>query len=291
MGWLSSPKPPPPPDYTPIKEAYAELAAANREAARLQYDGMMKQIAEQKRAADMSLKEWRRQYDITRADTQPWRDATKWALAEIKAGLQSGAFDVEDWKGLEKWTGFDAKDLEKQPGYKFMLREGEKMIKRSANRRDGAGAYSGATLKRLSQHAIDHASTHYGRARAWALDDYRQRIQNQMTDYDRRQTGGIRRYELLSNLATRGASPVISALQLGNQQVQGMTNQMHAGVGQYGAASSALAAGQLGAANAMVGRANALVGAQERYNSLWSQHQMTGYGAKLGFLGNLFGAL
>jgi len=136
MGWSGRSRAPKAPDYTP-------LAEAQREAARIQ-----------KQAADEALEEWQRQYDQTREDYAPWRESGTWAINQLRAGIESGRWDPEEWKG------FGRDDFEKSPGYEFRLQEAEKSGRRMAAA-SGRGADSGATLKALHRYAQDYASNEF----------------------------------------------------------------------------------------------------------------------------------
>jgi hypothetical protein len=107
------------------------------------------QAASADRAADLN---WQ-QYQQTREDQAPWREAGTVALSQLTGGLQPGG---------EYNHSFTMDDYQADPGYQFRLSEGQKGITNAAAAR-GAG-YSGATLKALARFNSDQASQEYGNA-------------------------------------------------------------------------------------------------------------------------------
>lgn len=97
----------------------------------------------QERAAQLSTDEQRRQYDQTRADFMPWRDAGIGALDKINA-LNGGDF-----------SGFYS-----SPDYEFTRREGQRGMEQSAAAR--GGAFSGNALRGLSEYNQGLASQQFG---------------------------------------------------------------------------------------------------------------------------------
>jgi len=93
-------------------------------------------------ASAASIAEQRRQYDLSRADYQPFLTAGTGAVNRLAAGMApegefSGSFDS---------AGFLANQ---DPGYGFRMSEGMKALDRSAASR--GGLLSGATLKGAQQ--------------------------------------------------------------------------------------------------------------------------------------------
>lgn len=107
------------------------------------------QAASTDRAADLN---WQ-QYQQTREDQAPWRDAGKVALSQLVGGLSPGG---------EYNRSFTMADYQADPGYQFRLSEGEKGINNAAAAR--GSRYSGATLKALARFNSDQASQEYGKA-------------------------------------------------------------------------------------------------------------------------------
>ncbi len=87
------------------------------------------------------------QYDTTRKDQKPYREAGYEALGTMRTGLQPGGDFNRD---------FTLADFQKDPGYQFRLDQGEQAINRSASA--GSGQLSGATLKALIRYNQDYGS-------------------------------------------------------------------------------------------------------------------------------------
>lgn len=103
----------------------------------------------QKQAAAMDVAEQRRQYDLTRSDFAPWRQAGQGALGILSKeyGIGTGAVPGE--------SAFKA-----SPGYDFRLQEGVKAAERSAAARGMLG--SGAAMKAIQRYGEGLASSEYG---------------------------------------------------------------------------------------------------------------------------------
>ncbi len=97
----------------------------------------------QKKGADASIAEQRRQYDQSRTDMLPWLESGKSALTDLNA-LASG----------------DTSKFFADPGYNFARTEGMRGIEQSAAARGGAA--SGNALKALSEFNQGLASQQYG---------------------------------------------------------------------------------------------------------------------------------
>lgn len=95
---------------------------------------------EQAAAADAATAEQARQYDQTREDFAPWRDAGVNALAKLE-DPNGGAFQAS-------------------PGYDFVRNEGGRGLERSAAAR--GGAFSGNALRALGEFQSGLASQEYG---------------------------------------------------------------------------------------------------------------------------------
>jgi hypothetical protein len=103
-------------------------------------------------ASQAGIGEARRQYDQTRADFEPWRQAGSAAMKRLDTLLQPGG-DLS--------RRFSAADLEADPvyqsGLEFGLNEGRNAI--NARAVAGGGYDSGATLKALTRYGNDYGST------------------------------------------------------------------------------------------------------------------------------------
>lgn len=98
----------------------------------------------QQQAADASVAEQRRQYDQTRADYAPWREAGKSALSRLNAEMTGGPS-----------TAFVA-----TPGYQFRMDQSLKALERMQSARGQWN--SGATRSALLERAGNLASSEYG---------------------------------------------------------------------------------------------------------------------------------
>ena len=209
MSWLSSLfKTPKAPDYKPVAEA-------NKYAADLE-----------KQAADDSIAEWRKQFDLTREDFRPWRDAGKRAITSLDKGVTEGLFDLDDWEG------FGTKDFEASPGYAFRKQEGESSFMRTLAA--GSGGRTGAAGKALTRYGQNVASAEFAASRERAERDYSLKQQKKQTSFTN-----------LLNVSNVGQAATTTTNQLGQAATSNITQNL-----QHGAA--ALGAGEIGAQNAMV---------------------------------------
>jgi hypothetical protein len=102
-------------------------------------DKAPKQAAQiQAQAADRAIAEDRRQFDVTRADQQPWLQAGQAALGRLQ----------------------DPNAFQADPGYQFQRNEGMRGIERSFAARGGAA--SGNALKALAEFNSGLAAQSYG---------------------------------------------------------------------------------------------------------------------------------
>lgn len=146
------------------------------------------------------------QFDQVRADQAPWRAAGENALAKLTGLLNDGSITSK----------FAGTNVQNEPGYAFVAREGQRTIDNSASARGGIG---GAALKAGSRFAEDNANKFYNDA------------------FNRFQTERTNTLNPLFNLAGFGTQA--------NQQVgqagQNYANQ--AGQNMMGAANAQAAAG------------------------------------------------
>jgi len=110
--------------------------------------GTEEAVKAQQDAARAANAEAKRQYDLTRTDQAPWREAGSVALGQ----MQSPDFNKD----------FGAADFQKDPGYDFRMAEGQKAIDRGAAAR---GSFdSGRTMKELTRYSQNVASDEYNNA-------------------------------------------------------------------------------------------------------------------------------
>lgn len=169
----------------------------------------------QTKAADASLAEQRREYDLGREDLAPYRQAGTTALSQIGAGTADGGDFNRD---------FTLADFNADPGYQFRMDEGTKALDRSASAR--GGVLSGAALKAIGRYGQDYASGEYNNA------------------YNRFNADRDRRFGRLSQLAGIGQTATNTGVQAGQNYANSSSDIML----QRGNAS---AAGTVGASNAI----------------------------------------
>lgn len=97
-------------------------------------------------ATDDALAEQQRQYDLSRNDQAPYREAGSAALQKL-----NGLSDTDPTP--------DAASVMSQPGYQFGLNQGINSAEGSQAAK--GGLYSGAALKALTQYGNDYATTKY----------------------------------------------------------------------------------------------------------------------------------
>jgi hypothetical protein len=100
-------------------------------------------------ASAESIAEQRRQYDLSRADLAPYREAGAAAIPRMRdlLGIGSGEFTPEQI-------------MQSDPGYQFRLDQGNKAIENAARAR--GMYYSPATVKELLRYGQDYSSGEYG---------------------------------------------------------------------------------------------------------------------------------
>ncbi|MEI6644069.1 MAG: hypothetical protein WCL10_18770 [Novosphingobium sp.] len=150
-------------------------AGAQKDAARQQAQLGRDQIAENAR-----------QYNQSRADLAPYRDAGYTSLKDLVAGTRPGGqFDKV----------FTNADFVKDPGYQFRMAEGARGVEASAAAR--GGALSGGALKALARYQQGYASNEFGAA------------------YDRFNSNLTGRYNRLAGLAGTGQTATNTGIAAG----------------------------------------------------------------------------
>ena len=223
-------------------------------------------------ASDASVGEQRRQYDLTRADYQPFLTAGTGAVNRLAAGVAPGG---------EFSRNFTAADFETDPGYAFRMSEGMKALDRSAASR--GGLLSGATLKGAQRYGQDLASQEYQNA------------------FNRYQTNRANQLNPLQSLAGQGQTTATSlgsaganmASNIGNAYMTSAANTGNAAMAAAGQRQSAFggAANVLGRMYGPQGGSNPYSGARMA-NQQYGAENVYGYGgggthsgASLGFYG------
>lgn len=101
----------------------------------------------QREGANLAIDEQRRQYDLTRGDLAPYRDAGTSALSRLV-----GEMDRQVTR----------EDVMQDPGYEFGRAEGQRALDRQFSR--SGGRVSGASLRAAQRFGTDYAGTGYGAA-------------------------------------------------------------------------------------------------------------------------------
>ena len=94
-----------------------------------------------------AIAEQRRQYDLQREDSAPYRAAGAQALGQYQSEMNGPVTSA---------------DVMSDPGYQFGLSQGQLALDRKAAA--GGGRISGAALKSAAQYGTDYATTGYGAA-------------------------------------------------------------------------------------------------------------------------------
>lgn len=101
----------------------------------------------QAKSSSDAIGEQRRQYDQTRTDFTPYREAGTTALGQLQTEMN---------------TPVTAADAMSEPGYQFGLQQGQQAIDRKTAA--AGGRISGAALKAAAQYGTDYATTGYNAA-------------------------------------------------------------------------------------------------------------------------------
>jgi hypothetical protein len=174
-------------------------------------------------AADRAAELQRTQFEQTREDQAPYREAGYNALANLQrtAGNVPGAFK------------FGAGDYQADPGYAFRLSEGQKALDRQAAAR--GGLISGGALRAAQRYGQEMGSQEFGNAYNRALTGYNTGVASENQLYNRQ-----------AALAGIGQTATNLVGQAGQNYANSAGNLMTG-------AGAASAAGQVGMSNAFTG--------------------------------------
>ena len=166
------------------------------------------------------------QYQQTRADQAPYREAGVNALANVQrmAGNVPGAFN------------FSGDAMYSDPGYQFRLSEGQRAMAHSNNAGRG-GLVSGTSLKAMQDYAQNSASGEYNNAYNRALTSYNTGVASENQLYNR-QAGIAGIGQSATNLTN--AAGANNANAMGNYLTSGAAAQAAGTVGMANAANSGL---------------------------------------------------
>jgi hypothetical protein len=177
----------------------------------------------QSAAADRAAELQNEQFQQTRQDYTPYREAGYNALAQLQktAGNVPGAFK------------FGAGDYQADPGYAFRLSEGQKALDRQAAAR--GGLISGGALKAAQRYGQEMGSQEFQNAYNRAFTGYGTEVARENQLYNRQ-----------AALAGIGQTATGQVAQAGQNYANTAGNLMTGG-------AAAQAAGQVGMANAITG--------------------------------------
>lgn len=192
--------------------------------------GAAKAAGAQSRAADAAIAEQQRQYDLTRADQAPWMTAGGSAITELGKQVMPGG---------DLYKNFSAQDFQVDPGYNFVLQQGQQALDR---RRAAGGSYqSGAAIKDAVDYNQGMADQQYTNA------------------YNRFQNNRSTRYNQLAGVAGAGQR---SADTLASAGANKSNNVSDALIYQ----GNARASGYMGIANAFNGAIGGIMQSQNPRN-------------------------
>lgn len=178
-----------------------------------------KQVGAETRGQDLAQD----QYNQTRDDQAPYREAGYDALGQIKTGMADGGQFSKTFSGLG--------DLSDDPGYQFRMDQGMRGVDAGAAAR--GGVLSGAALKGEQRFGQDYASGEY---------------QNAFNRYTSQQTNAFNRLASVAGIGQTAANQTAAA---GQANVQAQTD---ATIG----AANASASGTVGIGNAVSNGGNSL---------------------------------
>lgn len=223
--------------------AGASIISGNKASKAQQQAAALANTREEAQAAEA-----RRQYDQSRTDLAPYRDAGYTALGQIASGTANGG---------EFNRNFTMADYQADPGYQFRLDQGNRGVEASAAAR--GGVLSGGTLKALSRYNQDSASQEYGAA------------------YNRFNNDTTTRFNRLASVAGVGQTATNSGIAAGQNylgQTATTTNNMNAN---DAAATNARASSYVNTGNA-VGQAAGQVGQYFALRDVYKTPPINAYG-------------
>ena len=234
----------------------------------------------QARAVENAAQAQLAQYEQTREDIAPYRELGYRALVPLESlaqqPFQYGAFAAPE----PKFVAPTAQTLQEDPGYQFRVQEGQRDLERSAA---GRGILqSGPTLKAITQYGQELGSQEYanayGRAQATYgrdVEAYNRAMGRYQLGYDVGQGLRGRQFNELATLAGIGQTSTSTLAGLGAQYA-----------GQQGELSmqrgNALAAGQVGQANAYAAGFGGIGNIANQYGQYQFLNTLYGQGGRTG---------
>ena len=209
----------------------------------------------QSAAADRAAELQNEQFQQTRQDYAPYREAGYNALAELQrtAGNVPGAFK------------FGAGDYQADPGYAFRLSEGQKALDRQAAAR--GGLISGGALKAAQRYGQEMGSQEFQNAYNRAFTGYGTEVARENQLYNRQ-----------AALAGIGQTATGQVAQAGQNYANTAGNLITGG-------AAAQAAGQVGQANAITGGLGTYLNYSQG-NALTNALRGGGYGSNYATVSN-----
>jgi hypothetical protein len=206
-------------------------------------------------AADRAAELQNEQFQQTRQDYAPYREAGYNALAELQrtAGNVPGAFK------------FGAGDYQADPGYAFRLSEGQKALDRQAAAR--GGLISGGALKAAQRYGQEMGSQEFQNAYNRAFTGYGTEVARENQLYNRQ-----------AALAGIGQTATGQVAQAGQNYANTAGNLITGG-------AAAQAAGQVGQANAITGGLGTYLNYSQG-NALTNALRGGGYGSNYATVSN-----
>lgn len=180
-------------------------------------------------SADKASQIQQANFEQTREDLMPYKQAGDTSLSQLMGQMTPDGYFNQTYTG---------QDIYSDPSYQFRLQQGQDAIQSSAAAK--GGLLSGATLKALQNYGQESASQEYSNA------------------YNRFNADQTNRYNRLSNLVGVGGNAAAQTGNAGAQTAQAVASNTMQG-------ANALAAGQVGSANAWSNTANNLGGMAAAY--------------------------
>jgi hypothetical protein len=214
-----------------------------------------KQASASRDATAMSIEEQRRQFDLQREDTAPYRQAGVNALTQLQNSMGASGAPLPEYTPTAGFS-FDESKMASSPAYQFQLQQGLEAVNRGAAKGGNLGA--GNRLLELQRFGQGLAAQSYGdefqRQFATNQDAYNRNIQGYGLNYQRGQDMYGRGQNYLNRLSSlagvgqtavqqSGAAGMTMAGNIGNAAMQNATNQGSAAALKYGSANQAIQGG------------------------------------------------
>lgn len=243
--------------------AAAVVAGGAIAAASMSSSAAKKSAKTQAASADEAIAFQREQWLQQREDIGPWREAGVRGLGQLERLARQGPPRFDPFTAPEAldpsqfaFTPPTAEDLARDPSYQFRLAEGQKALERGAASR--GGLLSGGALRGLERYAQDYASTEYGNVYSREMGENQLRYGRALTQNEAQMQRAMEQYRMRYNVGMGQWAAEISPWQTLAGFGQTSAHQLGQLGGQYASnvgelltgQGAALAAGQMGSANA-----------------------------------------